>query len=65
MIGSTLKHTYGGSEAWIFTSNQEALNKIGLRPSRKIKLFNGPLECRLVRYEMYDGSKKASKNQSV
>jgi putative N6-adenine-specific DNA methylase len=65
MIGSTLKHTYGGSEAWIFTSNQEALNKIGLRPSRKIKLFNGPLECRLVRYEMYDGSKKASKNQTM
>jgi putative N6-adenine-specific DNA methylase len=62
MIGSTLKHTFGGCEAWLFTSNQEALNKVGLRPSRKIKLFNGPLECRLVRFEMYDGSKKASKN---
>ncbi len=65
MIGSTLKHTFGGSEAWLFTSNQDALNKVGLKPSRKIKLFNGPLECRLVRYEMYDGSKKASKNPSA
>ena len=65
MIGSTLKHTFGGSEAWLFTSNQEALNQVGLRPSRKIKLFNGPLECRLVRYEMYSGSKKASKNPAA
>jgi putative N6-adenine-specific DNA methylase len=34
------------------------LKFVGLRPSRKIKLFNGSLEARLVKYEMYEGSKK-------
>ena len=61
-IGNTLKHGYPGTQAWMITSNMEALKFIGLRPSRKIKLFNGMLEARLVRYEMYEGSKKASKN---
>lgn len=60
-IGSTLKHGYPGTQAWMITSNMEALKFIGLRPSRRIKLFNGKLEARLVRYEMYEGSKKASK----
>jgi putative N6-adenine-specific DNA methylase len=40
----------------------EALKNVGLRPSRKIKVFNGKLESRFVRYEMYAGSKKAKKN---
>ena len=57
-IGATLKHNFSGCEAWLFTSNSEALNHIGLHTSRKIKLYNGPLECRLVRYEMYAGTKK-------
>ena len=57
-IGSTLKHKYPGCEAWVFTSNPEAIRLIGLKPSKKIKLFNGPLECQLLRYEMYSGTKK-------
>jgi putative N6-adenine-specific DNA methylase len=61
-IGTTLKHGYPASVAWMITSNMEALKSVGLRPSRKIKLFNGKLESRFVRYEMYAGSKKASKN---
>ncbi len=61
-IGSTLKHHYPGSQVWMITSNMEALKHVGLRPSRKIKLFNGKLESRFVRYEMYAGSKKAKKN---
>jgi putative N6-adenine-specific DNA methylase len=60
-IGTTLKHGYPGSQAWMITSNMEALKCVGLRPSKKIKLFNGKLESRLVRYEMYEGSRKASK----
>ena len=60
-IGNTLKHHYPGSQAWIITSNLEALKFVGLRPSRKIKLFNGKLEAKFVRYEMYAGSRKASK----
>jgi putative N6-adenine-specific DNA methylase len=61
-IGSALKHNFTGCEAWVFSSNQEALQQIGLKTSGKFNLFNGSLECRLLRYEMYGGSKKASKN---
>lgn len=57
-IGDTLKQGYPGTNAWFITSNLEALKYIGLRPSRKIKVFNGKLESRLVKYEMYEGSKK-------
>lgn len=60
-IGNTLKRSYPGTQAWMITSNMEALKFVGLRPSKKIKLFNGKLEARLVRYEMYEGSRKASK----
>lgn len=60
-IGNTLKHGYPGSQAWMITSNMDALKCVGLRPSQKIKLFNGKLEAKLVKYEMYSGSKKASK----
>lgn len=60
-IGNTLKRGYPGTQAWMITSNMEALKYVGLRPSRKIKLFNGKLESKLVRYEMYEGSRKASK----
>lgn len=62
-IGDTLKQAYPGTNAWMITSNLEALKHVGLRPSKKIKAFNGKLEARLVEYEMYEGSKK-QKHQS-
>ncbi len=58
-IGNTLKQEYPGTDAWFITSNLEALKFVGLRPSRKIKVFNSHLESRLVKYVMYEGSKKA------
>ena len=58
-IGDTLKQGYPGTDAWFITSNLEALKFVGLRPSRKIKVFNSHLESRLVKYVMYEGSKKA------
>ncbi|NHF61226.1 class I SAM-dependent RNA methyltransferase [Flavobacteriaceae bacterium TP-CH-4] len=58
-IGDTLKQGYPGTEAWFITSNLPALKFVGLRPSRKIKVFNSHLESRLVKYVMYEGSKKA------
>ena len=61
-IGNTLKRNYSNSNAWFITSNVEALKHVGLRPSRKIKLFNAKLESTFVKYEVYDGSKKAKKN---
>jgi putative N6-adenine-specific DNA methylase len=60
-IGNTLKRQYPGTDAWFITSNLDSLKHVGLRPSRKIKLFNSHLESRLVKYVMYEGSKKASK----
>ena len=60
-IGDTLKTNYSSSNAWFITSSIEALKYVGLRPSRKIKLFNGKLESRLAKYEIYSGSKKTHK----
>lgn len=57
-IGDTMKQNYPGTNVWFITANLEALKFVGLRPSRKIKLFNGKLEARLVKYEMYAGSKR-------
>jgi putative N6-adenine-specific DNA methylase len=58
MIGDHLKQNFQGWDAWIITSNKEALKHLGLRTARRIKLFNGPLETRLVHYPLYQGSKK-------
>lgn len=60
-IGDKLKKDFGGWTAWIITSNMEAIKHIGLHPSKKMTLFNASLECKLLKYEMYSGSKKASK----
>ncbi|MDO4728469.1 MAG: class I SAM-dependent RNA methyltransferase [Bacteroidota bacterium] len=57
-IGDTLKQHYPNAQAWFITGNLEALKYVGLKPSRKIKLFNGKLESRLVKYELYQGSRK-------
>ena len=57
-IGDTMKQNYPGTHAWFITANLEALKFVGLKPSRKIKLYNGSLEARLVKYEMYEGSKR-------
>ena len=62
-IGDTLKQEYADTDAWFITSNLEALKFVGLRPSRKIKVFNSHLESRLVKYVMYSGSKKAKYNK--
>lgn len=64
-IGDTLKQEYPGTDAWFITSNLEALKFVGLRPSRKIKVFNSQLESRLVKYVMYEGSKKAKFQNKV
>ena len=61
-IGNTFKREYSGFKAWIISSNFMALKFIGLKPSKKIPLKNGPLDCKFQKYEMYSGSKKAAKN---
>jgi putative N6-adenine-specific DNA methylase len=61
MIGTTLKHNFPGTTAWLITSNKESLKHIGLKPKEKHTLFNGALECILLKYEMYTGTKKLRK----
>lgn len=57
-IGSTLKHNFPGCNAWILSSNMEALKLIGLKPLKKIPLYNGKLECKLQGYELFPGKRK-------
>ena len=57
-IGDVLKNRFLGYEAWIITGNPVAARFIGLKPSRRIILYNGPLESRFIRFEMYKGSRK-------
>ncbi|MFL5763916.1 MAG: class I SAM-dependent RNA methyltransferase [Bacteroidia bacterium] len=61
MMGDTFKQKFSGYDCWILSSNMEAFKQVGLRPSRKIQLFNGQLECRFMKFEMYQGTKKIHK----
>lgn len=61
MIGSTLKHNFPGTTAWMISSNKESLKHVGLKPAEKHILFNGALECVLLKYTMYSGSKKITR----
>jgi putative N6-adenine-specific DNA methylase len=60
-IGDTFKQRFLGYDCWIISSNPEGFKSVGLRPSRKIPVFNGQLECRFMKYEMYRGTKKLHK----
>ena len=57
-IGDKLKKDFPGYTAWLISSNLEGIKKIGLHHTRRITLYNGSLECKFLRYEMYSGSKK-------
>jgi len=58
MIGERLKHVFMGYKAWILSYKDECFDKIGLRPSEKIKLMNGSLECEYRCYELFEGTNK-------
>ncbi len=57
MIGDTLKRKYAGYTAWLISSDLESIKFIGLRPSRRIPVFNGPLECRFIKFDLFAGKK--------
>ncbi|TXK44272.1 methyltransferase [Pontibacter qinzhouensis] len=57
-IGDTLKNNYQGFDAFILTGNLEAAKHIGLRTTRRTPLYNGSIECRLLKYELYRGSRR-------
>ena len=58
MIGERLKHEFKGNDAWILSYREECFEQIGLKPSIKIPLYNGSLECEFRRYQMFDGRLK-------
>lgn len=55
-LGDRLKHHATGNTAWLLVGSRQLANAIGLKASRRIPLFNGPIECRLLRYDLYEGS---------
>ncbi len=57
-IGAKLKHEYAGWEVYILTADLASVKHIGLKPTWKKKLFNGPLEGVLLRYDMFEGTRK-------
>lgn len=65
MIGDTLKKNWAGYDAWVLTSNMEAAKHIKLTPRPKIQLFNGALDCRFMRYELYAGSRRRERPEQA
>lgn len=57
-IGDYFKTKGGGYTGYVFTGNPDLAKKIGLRTSRKMKFFNSSIECRLLEYELYEGTRK-------
>ena len=55
MIGDRLKHQFQGNEAWILSYRQECFEAIGLKPSLKVPLYNGSLECEFRKYAVFAG----------
>jgi putative N6-adenine-specific DNA methylase len=64
-IGDSLKRSFSGFDAWILSSNKDALKFIGLHPGKRITLYNGQLECKFNRYVLYEGSRKTGTNNPV
>ncbi len=62
-FGTWLKHKMPNTEAWVISSSEEGFKAIGLKPSRKIKVFNGDLECSFRKFEVYEGSKRYKEEQ--
>lgn len=65
MMGERMKHVFQGYDVWIITSNKEGIDNIGLKPSVKIKLINGALECEFRKYEIFSGKHKAFKTEKI
>lgn len=64
-IGDSLKQNFKGYKAWVISSDLYALKFIGLKPSRKLVVYNGPLECRFVCFDVFEGSLKDKKTRDA
>jgi putative N6-adenine-specific DNA methylase len=63
MIGERLKHEFMGNEAWILSYREECFDQIGLKPSIKIPVYNGSLECEFRKYAIFDGKMKVYRSE--
>lgn len=57
-IGDFMKKQGGGYRGYVFTGNPDLAKKIGLRASRRFEFYNGKLDCRLLQYELYAGTRE-------
>jgi 23S rRNA G2445 N2-methylase RlmL len=64
-IGDFLKQDCKGYTGYIFTGNPELAKKIGLKAARKLEFYNGKLDCRMLEYELYDGSRRPEGERPV
>jgi putative N6-adenine-specific DNA methylase len=62
-VGDYFKQKCRGYTGYIFTGNLDLAKKVGLRAKRKVQFFNGGIECRLLEYELYEGSRKDKKTE--
>jgi putative N6-adenine-specific DNA methylase len=58
-IGDFFKQNCVGYTGYIFTGNKKLAGKVGLKTSSRMIFFNGKIECRLLKYEMYEGTKQS------
>ena len=63
MIGERLKHEFKNNEAWVLSYRQECFDAIALKPSIKIPLYNGSLECELRKYQMFEGKMREFRSE--
>lgn len=64
MIGERLKHVFMGYTAWVLSYQKECFNKIGLKPTKKIQLVNGSLQCEFRRYDIFAGKRKEQNEEN-
>lgn len=63
MIGERLKHVFMGYSAWVLSYKKECFDKIGLKPSKKVQLVNGSLQCEFRRYDIFAGKRNERKRE--
>ncbi|MGB3008661.1 MAG: class I SAM-dependent RNA methyltransferase [Chitinophagaceae bacterium] len=61
-IGDFMKKKCGGYFGYVFTGNLELAKKIGLKAKRRIEFYNSTIDCRLLEYELYSGSRREDKH---
>ena len=62
-MGDFMKKNCKGYFGYIFTGNPDLAKKIGLKADQKVEFYNGKLDCRLLTYELYDGTRRAEEDR--